>query len=75
MSVDMEDNEMEVFLRKHKDEIKYAERGGVMKAVTMRQQTGSNLPWHLDRIDQTSRPLDGTYTYTQVRHLCVCVCV
>jgi hypothetical protein len=37
-----------------------------MKAVGMsRVQTG-NVPWHLDRIDQRSRSLDGNYTYSQV---------
>eukprot|EP00959_Pyramimonas_sp_CCMP1952_P201361 4210984-Pyramimonas_sp.AAC.1 len=58
---------MESFLRKHRDEIKFAERGGVVKATgALRQQTGANLPWHLDRIDQTRRPLDQAYTYTEV---------
>ncbi|HEX8172029.1 MAG TPA: S8 family peptidase [Thermoanaerobaculia bacterium] len=44
----------------HDPYVKYVEEDGVMTADT----TQSGATWGLDRIDQRSRPLSGTYTYT-----------
>ncbi len=40
--------------------VRFVEEDGPMEIVT----TQSNATWGLDRIDQASRPLNGTYTYT-----------
>jgi subtilisin family serine protease len=40
--------------------VRFVEEDSVMEIVT----TQSNATWGLDRIDQASRPLNGTYTYT-----------
>jgi aqualysin 1 len=41
--------------------VAYVERDAVMRIQT----TQTNPPWGLDRIDQRSRPLSGTFTYTR----------
>ena len=41
-------------------DVAYIEQDGVMEAWT----TQSGATWGIDRIDQRSRPLSGTYTYT-----------
>lgn len=41
-------------------QVKYVEEDGIASAST----TQYSAPWGLDRIDQTSLPLNGTYTYT-----------
>ena len=40
--------------------VRFVEEDSVMEIVT----TQSNATWGIDRIDQASRPLSGTYTYT-----------
>lgn len=41
-------------------DVAYVEQDQVMRAVT----TQSNATWGIDRVDQVSLPLSGTYTYT-----------
>ena len=41
-------------------DVRFVEEDSVVEAVT----TQTNATWGLDRIDQTDRPLNGTYTYT-----------
>jgi subtilisin family serine protease len=43
------------------DRIAWVEEDGEVSIIT----TQSNAPWGLDRIDQRSRPLSGTFTYTR----------
>jgi subtilisin family serine protease len=40
--------------------VRFVEEDSVMEIVT----TQANATWGIDRIDKTSRPLNGTYTYT-----------
>jgi subtilisin family serine protease len=40
--------------------VRFVEEDSIMEIVT----TQSNATWGIDRIDQASRPLSGTYTYT-----------
>lgn len=43
----------------HNPNVKYIEQDGIARAVT----TQSNATWGIDRIDQRSLPLSGTFTY------------
>jgi subtilisin family serine protease len=45
---------------RHNPEVDYVEQDGVAQALA----TQSGATWGIDRIDQRSRPLSGTYTYT-----------
>jgi len=49
-----------VVLLQSDPDVAYIEQDGVMEAWT----TQSGATWGIDRIDQRSRPLSGTYTYT-----------
>lgn len=44
----------------HDPRVRFVEEDSVMEIVT----TETNATWGIDRIDQVSRPLSGTYTYT-----------
>ncbi len=53
-------NEGQLNALRHNPNVDYVEQDGVAQASA----TQSNATWGIDRIDQRSRPLSGTYTYT-----------
>jgi subtilisin family serine protease len=52
-------NEGQLNALRHNPSVDYVEEDGVAHAAA----TQSNATWGIDRIDQRSRPLSGTYTY------------
>jgi subtilisin family serine protease len=53
-------NEGQLNALRHNPNVDYVEQDGVAQAAA----TQSGATWGIDRIDQRSRPLSGTYTYT-----------
>ena len=54
-------NQGQLTALQHNPNVEYIEQDQVAEATT----TQSNATWGLDRIDQRSRPLNGTYVYTR----------